>query len=224
MKKILSILLLFFVLASNAQTISFTGCPNFFAGSTYTFNLTGSNAGRNTYQTTPISGDQPCPSGSCEFQISWNSTSSRWEFIADDGNGDFSNPNLIYYNTSSSTPNPPSISLGVWTENVPTTTGACGGNLTTGNATLSGAVQNVLAKDDFTFDHSIQIYPNPVNSVLKISSPNHIDMAVIYNLQGQIISKVNNSNELDLSAFQSGMYLVKITSEKGIKIQNIIKQ
>ena len=224
MKKILSIFLLFFVLTTTAQTITFTGCPAFFATSTYTFNITGSNAGRNTFQTTPISGDQPCPSGSCEFQISWNTTNSRWEFIADDGSGDFSSPNLIYYNTTASTPNPPSISFGVWTENNAVTAGECGGNLTTGNATLTGNVQNVLAKDDFTFDHSIQIYPNPVSSVLKITSPNHIDKALIYNLQGQIISEINNSNELDFSAFQSGMYLVKIVSEKGLKIQNIIKQ
>lgn len=224
MKKILSILLLFFVFASNAQTITFTGCPTFFAGSTYTFNLTGSNAGRNTYQTSPITGDQSCPIGACEFQISWNTTNSRWEFIADSGNGDFVNPDLIYYNTSASTPNPPSLSLGVWTENVPTTTGACGGNLNSGNATFTGAVQNVLARNDFMYDHTIAMYPNPVSSVLKITSPNTIDKAMVYNLQGQVISEVNHSNELDFSALQSGIYLVKIVSEKGIKIQNIIKQ
>ena len=225
MKKILSILLLFFVFASNAQTISFTGCPALFASSTYTFNITGSNAGRNTYQTTPISGDQSCPGlGACEFQISWNSTSSRWEFIADDGNGDFSSTNLIYYNTTASTPNPPSISFGVWTENNPVTAGQCGGNLTTGNSTLTGAVQNVLAREDFMYDNTIVMYPNPVSSVLKLTSPNTIDKAIVYNLQGQVISEVNHSNELDFSAFQSGMYLVKIVSEKGIKIQNIIKQ
>ncbi len=224
MKNILSILLLTFALATNAQTISFTGCPAFFASSTYTFNITGSNAGRNTFQTTPISGDQSCPLGACEFQISWSTTNSRWEFIADDGNGDFSSPNLIYYNTSASTPNPPSLSLGVWTENVATTTGECGGNLTTSNATFTGDVQNVLARQDFMYDHSIQIFPNPVNSVLKITSPNRIDNALIYNMQGQIISEVNHSNELDFSAFQAGMYMVKIVSEKGVKIQNIIKQ
>lgn len=224
MKKILSTLLLFFVLATTAQTINFTGCPALFAGSTYTFNVTGSNAGRNTYQTTPINGDQPCPSGSCEFQISWNTTNSRWEFIADDGNGDFSNPNLIYYNTSASTPNPPSLNLGVWTENVPTTTGECGGNLTSGNSTLTGSVQNVLSREDYLHDSSIQIYPNPVNTLLKINSPNRIEKALIYNLQGQLIGEINHSNELDFSNFQSGMYLVKIISEKGIKIQNIIKK
>ncbi|RXR21288.1 T9SS type A sorting domain-containing protein [Flavobacterium amnicola] len=225
MKNILSIFLLFFVFATNAQTINFTGCPNLFASSSYTFNLTGSSAGRNIYTTTPITGDQSCPGlGVCEFQISWNAANSRWEFIADDGNGDFSGYNLIYYNTSASTPNPPSLSLGVWTENVPTTTGQCAGNLTSGNSTLTGSVQNVLARNDYMYDNSIQIYPNPVATVLKINSPNRIEKAMIYNLQGQLISEVNQSNELDFSTFQAGMYLVKIISEKGIKIQNIIKQ
>ena len=74
------------------------------------------------------------------------------------------------------------------------------------------------------YDHTIAMYPNPVSSVLKITSPNTIDKAMVYNLQGQVISEVNHSNELDFSALQSSIYLVKIVSEKGIKIQNIIKQ
>ena len=96
MKKILFCLL--FVQFAFSQ-ITFNGCPTIFNNQNFTFNNVGTDAtGRNIYETTPINGDQPCTGlGVCEFRISWNNSLSRWEFIADDGNGNFSNTFLIYY-------------------------------------------------------------------------------------------------------------------------------
>lgn len=225
MKKNITILLfLFSGLFVKAQTITFSGCPNFFGGLTYTFNKTGTDAtGRNIYETTPI-GDQACPMGNCDFRIYWSTANSRWEFIADSGNGDFVDPYLIYHNTSASTPNPPSITLGVWIENSTLTNGDCGGNLTSGNSSLIGAVQNVLGKDDFVIDNSITLTPNPVSNTLRINTPNRINQAFVYSIQGQKISEIFEANEIDFSNLRSGMYLVKIVSEKGIKVQSIIRQ
>ena len=95
MKKLL--FLLFFTSLAYSQTINFTGCPNLFDSNTYVFNKISTDVyGRNVYQTTPIDGAQDCGGlGVCEFQISWNDSQNRWEFMADDGNGDFSSTYLI---------------------------------------------------------------------------------------------------------------------------------
>lgn len=138
------ILLVLSLIQIQAQTITFNGCPNLFDNNTFVFNKTGTDVtGRNIYETTPINGDQPCSGlGTCEFRIAWNNTLSRWELLADEGNGTFTTPYLIYYNTTSSFPNPPSLNLGVWQENTAITGNFCNGNLTTTNATLTGAVQD----------------------------------------------------------------------------------
>jgi hypothetical protein len=40
------------------------------------------------YITTPVDGDQSCGGlGTCEFKIQWNNALTRWEFLADEGNG-----------------------------------------------------------------------------------------------------------------------------------------
>ncbi|MES2812429.1 MAG: T9SS type A sorting domain-containing protein [Bacteroidota bacterium] len=225
MKKIITIFLLFLASYINAQTIDFTGCPSLFSASnTFTFTNVGvDGTGRNVYETAPINGDQPCPSGACEFKIMWNQTNLRWEFISDSGNGDFVNPYLIYSNTAAATPNPPSLSLGTWVENSAVTSDECGGNLTESNSTLTGAVQNVLSKDDFLLDQAIIFYPNPINAILNIKTSIAINEISIWNLQGQSILVTKENLKIDLSHLQSGVYIAKFVTDKGIKIANIIK-
>ncbi|MCL9808131.1 T9SS type A sorting domain-containing protein [Flavobacterium luminosum] len=225
MKKSFIIFLLFIVSCVEAQTITFKGCPNLFSESnTFTFNSIGiDETGRNIYATTPINGDQPCPSGACEFKILWNQANMRWEFIADSGDGDFLGSNLIYSNVEESTPNPPSLSLGTWEENIAVTSGECGGNLSNANATLTGAVQNTLSKDNFLLDQAITFYPNPIKSVLNVRSSITINQISIWNLQGQSILVTEENSTLDLSHLQSGIYIMKFVTDQGIKIANIIK-
>jgi hypothetical protein len=73
-------------------------------------------------------------------------------------------------------------------------------------------------------DNSLQVrmYPNPVSEgVINIQS--NITSAAtykIYNTLGQVISKGNFSNSIDVSSLQSGMYLLEINTEK----QNITKR
>ena len=123
-----------------AQTITFNGCHVLFDNQDYIFNLEGTDGtGRNYYITTPVDGAQTCGGiGTCEFKIIWNDVDAQWEFLADDGNGDFSNPLLIYYNTNPSSPFPPAITAGTWVENTSNTSSDCGGNLTPLNASFTG--------------------------------------------------------------------------------------
>jgi len=115
MKNINVFLFLLFAQLSFAQ-ITFNGCHVLFEDQDYIFEIVGTDmTGRNIYETIPIDGEQDCPGlGICEFRISWSTVNSRWEFIADDGNGDFSNPYLLYYNTTATTPNPPGLTEGTW--------------------------------------------------------------------------------------------------------------
>ncbi len=77
-------------------------------------------------------------------------------------------------------------------------------------------------------NHSIKIYPNPINSTLKIDIKNSLVPVNIsvYNLSGQIIYKnVSNLNKFDINmtGFESGIYILKIENKENVFIEKIIK-
>nr|WP_294936334.1 T9SS type A sorting domain-containing protein [uncultured Flavobacterium sp.] len=211
----------------SAQTITFNGCHGLFENQTYTFNMEAPDVtGRNTFNTTPVDGAQTCGGlGTCEFKISWSVSNSRWEFIADSGNGDFVNPYLIYYNTAASTPNPPSLTLGTWVENIADTDSDCGGDLAAGNSTLTGAVQNtLLGTADFAINKGVVLYPNPASEVIMVESKSEIISFSIMNIQGQTVMNVDNDNRANVSVLQNGVYLLRLNTTDGVQVMNFIKK
>ena len=73
----------------------------------------------------------------------------------------------------------------------------------------------------------INLYPNPVSYILRIKlsfgNINHIN---IYGINGKLYRKYNinhGSVELDLSAFESGVYVIKIQTASELFVRKIIK-
>ena len=221
--------LLFFVLLSsmmNAQSITFKGCIPLFDDQNFVFSKTGTDtSGRNIYVTTPLDPGQDCSGlGTCEFKFQWNSSTSKWEFLADSGNGDFVNPFLIYSNTSSSAPNPPDLSLGTWVENTAETSGICGGNLSSSNATLTGAVQSSVLSTSDLDKLDFKAYPNPVKDYLVFSGNLKIKSVELISYSGQKLSELTLINgKVNLSNLKKGFYILKLDTDKGEKTIKIIK-
>ena len=221
--------LLFFVLLSsmmNAQTITFKGCIPLFDDQNFVFNKTGTDtSGRNIYVTTPLDPGQDCSGlGTCEFKFQWNSSTSKWEFLADRGDGDFINPHLIYSNTSSSAPNPPDLSLGTWVENIAETSGDCGGNLSSSNATLTGAVQSSVLSTSDLDRLDFKAYPNPVKDYLLFSGNFKIKSVELISYSGQKLSELKIINgKVNVANLKKGFYILKLETDKGEKTIKIIK-
>lgn len=84
-----------------------------------------------------------------------------------------------------------------------------------------------LNNGGFNPDDSLSVYPNPTSSVLNITSDNTIESIELYDIQGRILEKsFQNSNAviLDISNRQSGIYFLKITSDKGSKVEKVVKK
>lgn len=62
---------------------------------------------------------------------------------------------------------------------------------------------------------NVSMYPNPVNDVLTISSDKLIEQVNIYNMAGVQLKQVSNSNEINMSEFPAGMYLVEVKTQHG---------
>lgn len=67
------------------------------------------------------------------------------------------------------------------------------------------------------------VYPNPVQNQLNVESQEIINNIEIFDLLGKQIL-VSEEKSIDVSGLQSGIYLLKITTNNGILTQKIIKQ
>jgi len=82
---------------------------------------------------------------------------------------------------------------------------------------------NILSTTDFNIN-TVSIYPNPASNNLNVKSSNNsfIKKISIYDLKGSIaltknISGLTETN-ISINLLQSGIYMVKVTSAKGISI------
>jgi hypothetical protein len=93
------------------------------------------------------------------------------------------------------------------------------------NTIISVDVVNVLPPPittriatSFARNEAIQLYPNPVNSILNISGVLNQKLE-IQNVLGEIVNTKTNCNTLesiDVSAFAKGVYFVRV-GEKSLK-------
>lgn len=74
-------------------------------------------------------------------------------------------------------------------------------------------------------NNSIQMYPNPIKDLSRINAKNKIDFFEVYNSFGQLIYKKYDSDVVDFSEFQVGIYLIKIKDvANGTKSIKVIKK
>ena len=69
----------------------------------------------------------------------------------------------------------------------------------------------------------IKLYPNPVNSSLYIRGIEDDYNIDVYTLLGQLVLSINNSNEIDMSLFKQGVYMIKIWNKNTSTVKRILK-
>jgi Leucine-rich repeat (LRR) protein len=88
-------------------------------------------------------------------------------------------------------------------------------------------VFQALNNSNFEQDSSIKIYPNPTSSIVNVNGNFNIKSIEFYDVQGRLLlTEIVNSSlaTLDISSRAKGIYLVKVISEKGIKVEKLIKE
>ena len=81
---------------------------------------------------------------------------------------------------------------------------------------------SVDAVEETVTDSHVNVYPNPTNSLLNIEGQGTMHVSVS-NLMGQKLMETTSvgNTTLDLSRFESGMYLIHIETESGIEVQKV---
>lgn len=97
---------------------------------------------------------------------------------------------------------------------------AAGSSIATGNTCAT------LSSSDFENDNVITIYPNPSNGIFNLESQENMSIEV-YDIIGKLILSQKLSvgtNSFDISNFNSGVYLLKVTNDNGnIQTHKLIK-
>lgn len=84
-----------------------------------------------------------------------------------------------------------------------------------------------LSNPGFEQDNSVKIYPNPTNSIININSNFNIKSIELYDIQGRILETIledSSAFRLDISSKSNGIYFLKIKTDKGIKVEKIVKE
>ena len=81
-----------------------------------------------------------------------------------------------------------------------------------------------LSLEEFDTSFNLNIYPNPVERLLIIQSTATINSLELYDVNGKILIKTNNTKSLDLSSLSQGVYFITIITNHTSTTKKIIKK
>ncbi|MES2484800.1 MAG: T9SS type A sorting domain-containing protein [Bacteroidota bacterium] len=90
----------------------------------------------------------------------------------------------------------------------------------------AATVECLLSSKDLSFAN-LQYYPSPVRETITITAPNGFSNITLYNMAGQLLSSRNveaTSDVIDMSAYSSGIYILKISRGNTETHLKIIKE
>ncbi|UKN00747.1 PKD domain-containing protein [Paracrocinitomix mangrovi] len=76
-------------------------------------------------------------------------------------------------------------------------------------------------------NYELNIYPNPTNGLVQIKYTSLINEIRLYDISGKMVyatTESNNTHQIDMSAFESGVYTIQIFSDQGLLNGKIIKE
>jgi len=84
-----------------------------------------------------------------------------------------------------------------------------------------------LSVDEHLMDNSIRLYPNPSRDVVNVEASSMINSVQVYDIQGRLLMTHLANEEkttVDMGDQATGVYFFKINSDKGVKVEKIIKK
>lgn len=78
---------------------------------------------------------------------------------------------------------------------------------------------------DEVLEHSISVYPNPVQDILHLQSSATVEQISIYDLNGRLVKQIAHpESEINVSNLHSGIYLLKVRTSEGEIARKMIKE
>lgn len=87
--------------------------------------------------------------------------------------------------------------------------------------------ETVLNNETFFRDNAITVYPNPSQGMINVNAQGILQSLQLFDVQGRLLQTTienNNNTTLDITNRAAGIYFLKITTEKGSKVEKLIKE
>ena len=86
-----------------------------------------------------------------------------------------------------------------------------------------------LGSNSNSLDTAVSIYPNPANDHFTIQADVSLEKMTVYDVHGRMLSDIDLSEmshekTVDISSLASGVYMVRVTGDKGSVVKNLVKQ
>jgi len=92
---------------------------------------------------------------------------------------------------------------------------------------FTGRTLPLLSSEENTIENPIDVFPNPVINILNIKGES-MEKIEVFDVFGKQLSlnnpDQNNQTQLDMSAYSSGTYFIKISSNDKVEVKKVIKQ
>lgn len=89
----------------------------------------------------------------------------------------------------------------------------------------SSPENNTEMVDNFILNDAVKMYPNPVENILFIKSSIPLTRVQVYSLLGDMVMEVSsNFSRINMRHLNSGIYMIKIYSDKFSVTKKLIKK
>lgn len=98
-------------------------------------------------------------------------------------------------------------------------------NYTTKEVLQAGKAGKASAINDLKGNNNhVILFPNPAQNNLNIISEEEIEEVTIFNILGQKVINVQNTNQIDITSLSKGMYIINIHTAKGMSTEKFVKE
>ncbi len=71
---------------------------------------------------------------------------------------------------------------------------------------------------------NVKIFPNPATTELRIEGLHNIESVQVYNMSGSLVKTVNGTSTVNVADLWSGLYILKIRTDKGVYSAKVMRQ
>ncbi|MBR9860159.1 T9SS type A sorting domain-containing protein [bacterium] len=93
-----------------------------------------------------------------------------------------------------------------------------------GSVNPNNIVEKLKDARDNRYEVNFEVYPNPVANLLHIKVDVAPDQVLVYSLTGQLMHQSRNATVVDVSAYESGTYLIQLIFDDHVETRKFVKR
>lgn len=73
-------------------------------------------------------------------------------------------------------------------------------------------------------DNLVSVYPNPSSGIVHINTESEVISVELFDVQGRLLQVSHREKSIDISSRSNGLYFVRIKTDRGVKVEKLIRE